>query len=46
MGFGPLNPKLQELCRDVGLFEMNTMYSFWRTAARKNIDQHGMQKAQ
>jgi len=46
MGYGALNPKLQELCRYVRLFEENTMYSFRRTAARETIDEHGIQKAQ
>lgn len=42
----PLNHKLQEMCRIVGLMERNTMYSFRRTMFTEVERSHGRQSAE
>ncbi|EMC98256.1 hypothetical protein BAUCODRAFT_23062 [Baudoinia panamericana UAMH 10762] len=41
-----LNPKLQEMCEAVGLFQRNTMYSLRRTAITEVRRKHGTEMAQ
>jgi hypothetical protein len=46
MGYGALNPKLQEMCMAVGLLDYNNMYAFRREAAVATKHSAGMEGAQ
>ncbi|RAR16573.1 hypothetical protein DDE83_000140 [Stemphylium lycopersici] len=46
MGYGALNPQLQEMCLSVGLLEYNNMYAFRREAATVTKHSKGLESAQ